>query len=101
LYAAVGIHHPKGPKEEKVLLNSMRQFGEAQAKHKGLIVTLAVKDPDARMLIGISIWNSKKHFDEAWRVLSVTEPKRRQEQGFRFEDYEDEPHKFYSGEEPD
>lgn len=37
---------------------------------------------------------------EAWKVLSITEPKRRKEQRFRFEDYETEPHKFYSGEEP-
>jgi hypothetical protein len=101
LYAAVGVHHPKGPNEERVLLSNMREFGEAQKKHDGLIVTLAIKDPDAGMLIGISVWNSKKDFDEAWKVLSVTQPERREEKGFRFEDYETEPHKFYSGEEPD
>jgi hypothetical protein len=78
----------------------MRQLGEAMKKHKGLIVTLAVKDSDAGMLIGIAVWKSKADFDAAWKVLSVTEPKRREAQGFRFEDYEIEAHKFYLGEEP-
>jgi heme-degrading monooxygenase HmoA len=78
----------------------MRKFGEAQKKHDGLIVTLAVKDPDAGMLIGISVWKSKADFDAAWRKLSVTEVKRREEEAFRFEDYETDPHKVYSGEEP-
>jgi hypothetical protein len=100
LYASVGIHHPKDPKEEKALLGSMRQLGEAMKKYRGLIVTLAIKDPEAGMLIGIAVWNSKADFEAAWKILSVTEPKRREEQGFRFEDYETEPHKFYSGEEP-
>jgi hypothetical protein len=35
------------------------------------------------------------------KELSITEPKRRQAEGFRSEDNEDEPHKFYSGKEPD
>lgn len=90
----------KGPDEEKVLLGSMRQLGEAMKKYEGLIVTLAVKDPDAGMLIGIAVWKSKEDFEAAWKELSISEPKRREAQGFRFEDYETEPHKFYSGEEP-
>ncbi len=101
LYASVGIHHPKSPKDEAALLASMRSLGEAMKQHKGLIVTTAVKDEEAGMLIGIAVWSSKKEFQAAWKKLSVTEPKRREEEGFRFEDHEDEPHKFYSGEEPD
>jgi hypothetical protein len=100
MYASVGIHHPKGPDEQKMLLRSMRQLGEAMNKHDGLIVTLAIKDPDAGMLIGIAVWKSKEDFEAAWKELSISEPKRREAQGFRFGDYEDEPNKFYSGEEP-
>ncbi len=100
LYAGVGIHHPKSSKDEAILLSNMRKFGESQKRHKGLLVTTAIKDQEAGMLLGISIWNSKGEFEAAWKELSVTESKRRTEERFRFEDHEDEPHKFYSGEEP-
>lgn len=99
MYVSLGIHHPKGSKEEAILLKSMRSFGEAQRKHAGLILTTAVKDKESGMLIGLSVWESKESFDRAWEELSISQPKRRAEEGFKFEDYEDEPHKFYSGEE--
>lgn len=100
LYAAVGTHHPKSPEHEAILLASMRRFGEAQKRFKGLIVTTAIKDEEAGMLIGISIWKSREEFEAAWKELSITQSKQREAEGFRFEDHEDEPHKFYSGEEP-
>ena len=101
LYASVGIHRPKSLKDEEVLLASMREFGEAQKRYKGLVVTAAVKDQGVGILIGLSVWSSKGEFEAAWKELSVTQPERRKEQGFRFEDHEAGPHKFYSGEEPD
>lgn len=63
MHASVGIHHPKGPDEEKVLLGNMRQLGEAMKKHSELIVTLAAKDLEAGMLIGIAVWKSKEDFE--------------------------------------
>lgn len=52
------------------------------------------------MLIGLSVWNSRQDFEEASREPSITDPKRREAEGFQFEDHADEPHKLYSGEEP-
>jgi hypothetical protein len=100
LYASVGIHHPKSSQDEAILLASMRRFEETQRSHKGLTVVTAVKDEKAGVLIGLSVWNSKQDFEAAWKEPSATEPKRRAAAGFRFEDHESEPHKFYSGEQP-
>ncbi len=100
MYVALAIHHPKGPKEESILLNSMRKFGEAQMKYKGLILTTPLKDEEAGVLIGLAIWDTKEHFLSAWQELSQTEPKRRAEEGVVFEELEDTPHKVYSGEPP-
>lgn len=36
MYLTIGIHYPK-PGKESLPLESMRKFGEAQRKHKGLI----------------------------------------------------------------
>ena len=43
----------------------MREFGEAQKRHAGLLVTTAVKDHETGMLIGLSVWNSKEEFEAA------------------------------------
>ncbi len=100
MYVTFAIHHPKGPREEAILLNSMRKFGEAQMKHKGLLLTTPIKDEEARVLIGFAIWDCKEHFLSAWKELSQTESKRRADEGVVFEELEDIPHKVYSGEPP-
>ena len=98
MYVALAIHHPKGPKEESILLGSMRKFGEAQKRFKGLIFTAPIKDENAGVLIGLSIWDTKENFEAAWKELSKTEPERRAREGVKFEELEDEPHRVYSGE---
>ncbi len=98
MYFALAIHHPKGQREEAILVRSMSEFGEAQRKFKGLIFTAPIKDKEAGVLIGLSIWDTKENFEAAWNELSKTEPARRAREGIRFEELEDEPHKVYSGE---
>ena len=79
LYASFGVHHPKQPQDEAILLARMREFGEAQKRREGLLVTAAVKDQEDGMLIGFSVWNSKEEFEAAWGELSTTEPERRKQ----------------------
>jgi hypothetical protein len=98
MYFALAVHRPKGTKEEALLVESMKRFGEEQRKYKGLIFTAPIKDSEAGVLIGLSIWDTKENFDAAWKELSKTRPERRARDGFRFEDVETEPHQFYSGE---
>jgi hypothetical protein len=98
VYFILAVHHPKGPKEEAVLLESMRDFGEAQRKFKGLIFTAPVKDEEAGVLIGLSIWDMKENFEAAWKELAKSQPERRAKMGVDFERLETEPHKVYGGE---
>jgi hypothetical protein len=59
---AVGIHHPKGPKEEVLVLEDMKRFGEEQRRYKGLVLVTTVKDETDGCLVGIAIWDTRENF---------------------------------------
>jgi hypothetical protein len=65
MLVAIGIHHPKGKKEESVLRDAMHRFGEAQKKHVGLIMVHLLKDEKSGVLIGLALWDTKEHFMQA------------------------------------
>ncbi len=61
MYVTIGIHYPK-PGKESILLEGMRKFGEAQRKHKGLMMVTGLKDETKGAIIGLAIWDSKENF---------------------------------------
>ena len=57
----MSIHYPK-PEKEKLLIESMHQFGKAMEGKKGLIMAHTTKDEDSNRLIGLAIWDSKENW---------------------------------------
>jgi len=92
MFVAIGIHRPKGEKEESVLRDGMRRFGEAQRKHEGLIMVHLLKDEKSGVLIGLAIWDTKEHFMQAQKDMAKAL------EGINFELLEDIPHQLYFGE---
>ncbi len=72
MIVTVGIHHPKGPREEKLLLEDMKRFGKEQRKHKGLVMVTAVKDETEGCLMGMAIWDTKEDFLAARKEIAKT-----------------------------
>jgi hypothetical protein len=72
MIVAVGVHHPKGPAEEKLLLADMKRFGREQRKHRGLVMVTAVKDETEGYLIGMAIWDTKEDFLKARKEMAKT-----------------------------
>ncbi len=72
MIVAVGIHHPKGPKERAAVLEDMKRFGIEQRKHKGLLMVTAVKDETGGFLIGMAMWDTREDFLAARKKLART-----------------------------
>ena len=84
MYFRIGIHYPR-PGKEPILLDSMRKFGEAQKRHKGLIMVHALRDAKANALFGLAIWDSKESY------LGAREDMDEALEGVRFDELEDNP----------
>ena len=91
MYVTIAIHHPKGPAEESILLDSMKKFGQAQ-RRKGSIIVTAGKDEIAGFVFALAIWDSKENFQAAQSDMGKALT------GVNFEELEDVPHKLYLGE---
>lgn len=93
MIVTVAIHHPKGPQEEVVIMESLKRYGEEQKKHKGLVLVMSVKDKTEGYIVGMSIWDSKENYMAAREDMAKT---------FKYEvnfvELEDRPNQFIHGE---
>lgn len=55
----IALHKPRGPTEEAVFLNALREYGDLQRKHKGHLYYGVGKDANTGLLIVTSVWASK------------------------------------------
>jgi hypothetical protein len=69
MYITVGVHHPK-PGREGAVLETMKAFGDAQKRHRGLVTVFAWKDDSTGALIGTAIWDTKADYDAARPEIS-------------------------------
>jgi hypothetical protein len=86
------VIHKNHPEAEAAMLDLMRRFGEATQKCDGLVNVFHLKDTKTGHLVGLTIWKSKMHWEEAMPdPFLVTND--------LFKDWEDEPPQVFQFEE--
>lgn len=88
----IALHKPKGPAEEVVFLQALREYGDLQRKHRGHMYYGVGKDERAGFLIVTSVWASKEELmaasGEMQKFLGT----------FDFKANQEGPTRFWSGE---
>jgi hypothetical protein len=64
VFVHLAVHHPRTGKEI-ALVDSMNRFGEPARTKPGFRFHATLQDSEARVLVGITIWDSKQAWEAA------------------------------------
>ncbi len=62
MFVTLAFHHPKGPREEVIMMNEMTRFAEVQSRHRGFVHLVVAEVEDERIMIPFTLWESKEDF---------------------------------------
>lgn len=91
MFFHISVHRPKSGKE-KLLIESMRRFGEACMRHEASRGANVIYDEEKGVLIGLAVWDSKEEWEEA--IPEV----RKAVKNDPFDEWEEHPPEVYYGE---
>src|SRR2546425_6267391 len=60
MFVALAVRHPKGAREEALMMEEMRRFAEVESKHKGFVQLVVGEVKDERIIIPFTIWETKE-----------------------------------------
>ncbi len=61
MYAVISVHYPK-PEKEGRLIDSMHRFSKAMKGRKGLKKAYTLRDEETGRIVGIALFDKKKHW---------------------------------------
>jgi heme-degrading monooxygenase HmoA len=73
MFVNMGFVVPRAGKE-KVMTETMRAFARALEEMPGLLAVFVLAEEEGRSLVGVSIWSSKKAFEEGMEKVRPPPP---------------------------
>jgi heme-degrading monooxygenase HmoA len=73
MFVNMGFVTPR-PGKEKVMARTMRSFADALEEMPGLLAVFVLSEEGGRSLVGVSMWSSRKAFEEAMERVRPPPP---------------------------